>query len=468
MNKYFQKSDWLLAAAGMIGISYFIFSYSKIYSESVAVKMMPREEASKLAEGFLKSPGILVPDSLSDLHHKVEVSADQKQIRYLQELLGAEKAHQVMASEIPAYTWRLRWYVVSSENIRMGRDQEDNASETSEKNSDEKMTIQFDGAGHLIYYSCRLNETKNPSVKVSELDTPGLAPGLPSPAAITPDSARKIAAAFVQRLGWLDLGDFSEPELKNSNQNQIQSNVFSHIQTNEFSFVSKQKKYGTSIVLRVGIQDASVSLFDLRYQVPPDFVPFKERPFGKVQQVTNVIVILLSCLAIIIFFFKQFRTGAFDIKLGVFFGVITFITFGVMMYAFVGTDQRLALLMIIIFGGSWWMLATGLAIAVSGSLARDVWPEKYQTFEAIRRGKFFNRKFGLSLLRGILWACILSGTISLILKIIPQTSVTAESENEALFGQLGAVFIICAVIWNSLLNAHAVWLLALVRLPEKN
>jgi sigma-B regulation protein RsbU (phosphoserine phosphatase) len=467
MNKYMQRSDWLLLAAGLVGIIYFILSYGRIYPEAVTARMMPREEVLKRAETFLATSGIVIPDSLNQLNRKIAISCDNQQIRYLQELLGLKEANRVMASEVPACIWRLRWYVISQDNVRLGRNQEESPPESSDKGSQDKLTLQFDGRGHLTYYSCQVNEVRNSTAKSPELEPHGLAPALPPPVMITPDSAKIIALAFIQSLGWIDLTEFSDPETNNSTQRRVQRNEFSNAQTNEFIFTSKQKKYGESITFKVKLNNSYVNGFDFHFQTPPDFVPLKERPFGKVQQVTDAVVILTFSLLVIIFFFKRFRSGAFDIKLGVFFGVLSFLVFGVMMYAFIGTDSWLIFLMIIIFGGSWWMLATGVVVAVTGSLAHDVWPEKYQTFEAIRRGKFLNRKFGLSLLRGMLWAGVLLGAVSLVLTLIPQTSVTTESETEAAYGSLGAVFIICAVTYSVLLNAHAVWLLALSALRKK-
>jgi sigma-B regulation protein RsbU (phosphoserine phosphatase) len=463
MNRYFRRSDVLMMVAGLAGLVYFILLYANTFPEAVNQNLLSREEIERRATALIRSQGLMIPDSLEQLHHRLTLARDQKQIRYLQELLGLREANKTMAGDMPAYTWRLRWYVISDNNFHIGNNTEENSSNDPEKDPDEKLTLQFDRSGRLIYFSCKASRPKNMIIPSQELKPPDLKPVLLPPAPVTADSARKIVSAFIQNLGWIDPDDFSKPEIKNSMENQVGRNELSQIQTNEFSFVSKSKKYGETISLKVGLQNSLVNFFDYHYTLPAEFVPMKDRALGKINDVADIIVIMVFSLAVIVFFFRQFRTGAFDIKLGVFFGVITFLTFGVMMFFVIGTDYWLVLFITILFGGSWWMLATGLVVAVSASLTHDAWPEKYLTFEAIRRFKILNRRSGLGLLRGFFFAGLLLGGVTAILHLIPGASFVNDSDSTtfALSDRLGSVFLICTITWNTLLKSHAVWLLTL-------
>lgn len=457
MKTYFRKSDWFLLAAGIIGIYYFAVSYNKTYPESAIRGMISREDSWEKA-GQIMSLGILqTPASMDSFQLTGRIRADQKQVQYLQETFGLEEAIGIMSEEMPAYAWNFTWYKLGDDNIRLGNQEE---NEPSDESNSEQIVLIMDRNGKPIRYSCRLKNQD--SVIVLQSDKKEL-PAIPQPPSAPDlqmsDSARKTAYDFLKNVAGIDTDLFQE--------NPFHTNIKNNRVSYEFGFTSLTKHYGQSRQIRVRIENFKVSYFDVSYQLPAEFQPHKDRWMAKLLDTIDVFVILLFAIITAIYFFIRFKSGAFDFKLGLFFGSIVGITFGIMTSLAIGIQQWLIITLIIVFGGGWYFLISSINVSVAASISHQAWPLKYQTFEALRRGRVWNQNFGISLLRGLCWSFIFLGAASLLLQNIPGTAFLLNQQSSQKFGSYSALFLICAAIWTSIIYFHCFYLLTLSAIRQK-
>ena len=459
MKTYFRTSDWLLLAAGIVGIYYFAASYNKTYPESALRGMISREDSWKKAEQTVFSGKLLTPASMDSFQLNARIRVDQTQVQYLQETYGLEEANRIMSEEIPAYMWDYSWYKLGDGNVRLGRSEPEDNGPSEETNS-EQIELWLDRTGKPVRYSCRLKYQD--SVLILQADRKELPPIPPPPFAPDPqaaDSARKIAYEFLKNVAGID------PEL--FQENPFQTNIKNNRVSYEFGFISLTKNHGESRQIRIRVENSKVSYFDLSYQLPSEFEPHKDRWMAKLLDTIDVFVVLLFAIITAVYFFIRFKSGAFDFKLGLFFGSVVGITFGIMMALTVGIQQWMIITLIIVFGGGWYFLISSINVSVSASISHQAWPLKYQTFEALRRGRVWNQNFGISLLRGICWSFILLGASSILLQNIPGTAFLLNQQSSQKFGSYTALFLISASIWTSIIYFHCFYLLTLSVIRQK-
>ena len=446
-------------AAAVAAICYFAVTYHSTYPEAALNEMISRKESLKIAEQLMQSGKVVTPAFMDSFQLNDRIYANQKQIQYLQETFGLKEANRIMTSEIPVYVWNFSWNKFEGGNVNLGRNEKDEEERPDDRNT-EDVRLFLDRTGQLTHYSCQLKYQDSVMVlRGDHAEFPKLIPTPPVPDLFVVDSARRTAYEFLKNVANIDIDNFQE--------NPFQANLKNNRPSFEFSFLSMNKSFNVSKQVKIRIENKKVSFFDVRYQLPTDFVLHKDRRFAKFLDTIDVFIFLLFVVITAIYFFVRFKSGAFDFKLGVFFGSIVGITFGIMMALTAGIEQWLIITLIIIFGGGWYFFMAAVSVSVSASVSHQVWPLKYQTFEALRRGRVWNQNFGISLLRGIFWSFIILGAGSLILQSIPGTAFLLNQQSHQKFGSNTSLFLIGASVWTSIIYFHCFYLLALSGIRAK-
>lgn len=455
---HFRRLDIFLLASAIAGFIYFAWSYHSTYPDAAVEHMISREAAEAKANHLLQQKNMHTPASLDSFVVKTRIRSDKGQIQYLQEKLGLSKAVDVFSEEIPVYVWNVEWLRQTETEIQIGNNSDDDR--TARPKGHERVEIQIDGRGRLIYYNCQLKSVDSlPRSRITDDELPPIPQS--KTITISPDSAKKIVLTFLAQTAGIRMHDFRE--------DKFQTTVDNNNESYEFSFISKSTVYDETVVITTRVRNSQISFYELRHQFPDNYKQHKDRWLDQSQGIIDVIMIMLISLAVLIYFFIRFKSGAFDFKLGLFFGGVVAVGFAVMMALIMGTQSWIGLIVVIVFAGGWYLLISGISVAVSASLTRDVWPEKYQTFEAIRRGRFWNQNFGTSLLRGILLGGIMLGVTSLILQSIPETTFILNKQSGSKLDGYGAIFLIATGLWTSVLYFHSFWLMpfSAIRLKSK-
>lgn len=454
---HFRRFDLVILASAIAGFTYFAWSYHSTYPEAAIEHMIPREAVETKAFHLLRQKNLLTPASLDSFSMKTRIRSDKGHIQYLQEKLGLSKAVDVFSEEIPVYVWNVEWLRQTETEIQIGNNSDD--GRTARPKGYERVEIQIDGKGRLINYDCQLKSVDSLPRSRATVDE---LPPVPQSKTITisPDSAKKIVLAFLTQTAGIRISDFRE--------DKFQTTVDNNNESYEFTFISQSPRYDETVVITTRVRNSQISFYEYKYQFPDDYKPHKERWLDQSQDIIDIVMILLISLAVLIYFFIRFKSGAFDFKLGLFFGGVVAIGFAVMMGLIMGTQSWIGLIVVIVFAGGWYLLISGISVAVTASLTRDVWPEKYQTFEAIRRGRFWNQNFGTSLLRGILISGIILGVSSLILQLIPGTTFVLNKQSGSKLDGYGAIFLLATGLWTSVLYFHSFWLMPFSAIRRKS
>ncbi|MBX7153079.1 SpoIIE family protein phosphatase [bacterium] len=454
---HFRRLDIILLVAAISGFIYFTWSYHSTYPEAAIEHMISKETAESKATNLLQQKNLLTPAKLDSFSMKTRIRSDKGQIQYLQEKLGLKKAVDVFSDEIPVYVWSIEWLHQTETEIQIGNNSDD--GRTARPKGYERVEIQIDGKGRLINYDCRLKSVDSlPRSRITDEELPPIPQN--KTITISPDSAKKIVLAFLTQTAGIQINDFRE--------DKFQTTVDNNNESYEFTFVSKSSVYDESVIITTRVRNSQIAFYEFKHQFPDYYKPHKERWLDQSQDIIDIVMIMLISLTVLIYFFIRFKSGAFDFKLGLFFGGVVAVGFAVMMALIMGTQSWVGLIVVIVFAGGWYLLISGISVAVSASLTREVWPEKYQTFEAIRRGRFWNQNFGTSLLRGILISGIVLGITSLILQTIPETTFVLNKQSGSKLDGYGAIFLIAAGLWTSIVYFHSFWLMPFSAIRRKS
>ncbi len=453
MKTFFRRSDIVLLFAGIAAFYYFAATYDSTYPEAAIRGMVTKDEAQKYAEQFMRSGQLLTPVSMDSFRMHMRLRADQKQIQYLQESLGLEEANRIMAGGMNAYVWQITWEKISEENIRLRNGGDDDKGPPDRSNR-EIVEMSLDHTGRPVRYSCQLKSSDSVVVIQSDkTDLPPIPPPPTAPVLGAADSAQKIADEFLKSTAGLLLDDF--------HRNPFQTSIKNNRTSFDFSYLSLIKKHEQVQQIRIRVEEGKISYFETSYQFPSEFIPHKDRWLASLLDTIDVFVILLFAIVTAVYFFIRFKKGAFDFKLGLFFGSIVGLTFAVMMAVSMDLERWAIMALILVFAGGWYFLISTIIVSVSASVSHQAWPAKYQTFEALRRGRVWNQNFGFSLLRGILWSGILLGVSSILLQQLPGTAFLLNQQSFQKFGQHTSLFLICASVWSAIIYFHCFYLLTL-------
>ncbi len=451
----------ILITGALIGIIYFIYSFPDTFSEFTLKSGMKREDVGKHLKDVLSFPELATPINYENFNREIGLSSDDRQIRFLQETLGFEDANRAIEKLIPVYRWTIRYMNLfdssSGMNINFGASPA--KSEGIDKIKDKKpLHVEFDLSGRLRYFETRSRDVEFETVdtdtglNVKELPMSGNGP-------VSLDSARLIVTSLFRRIGGIDLSQFTEKQVV-----PVITKKFSGYQ---FTFISKDKPFGFERTIRVHVRQTKIGFYEDKYELPLYADASKYQFFKSMNGILGMFSVVLFSVITLIYFFMKFRKGAFDLKLGMFFGAITAVVFCGMFFAMAYDQIWWILLIIFIFGGIWWLIVSGILVTVSASLSYDAWPEKYQTFEAIKRGKMINRRFAWCLIRAMLYSFILLGLLTFILRMIPGTSVMINEESKIDFGPYNGLFVITAGIFGVILSLHSQYLLTLSFIRKK-
>ncbi len=443
-KRLFDTEDWLLISAGIVGIVYYA-SVFRAFSPETAVEALPtRERALNLVRSFLRSPDLSLPGDWEQRPFRLQIRSQRALIHYMLETEGRQNGIARLSREVPAYAWEMEFLFEDERSFRLSRGDDDNSS--GQKPEGRRLAAAFDANERLLSFTVHDDKVSRERLALEQ------APASSLRAAMTVDSASTHVLLWLDRLGF---DPVAYRETNRMNMSDRNSSAF------EFTLEKKERLHGLTETLRVRIRDGLLSGFERKYAWPESFVPYTKRWFSDVQDIVQTVLVLLATILTIIYFFVRFRKGAFDFRLGLFFGFLTMLSFSVMMYTMLSSLGFWILLLIMVFAGGWWGFASGIIVSVSAAVARDAWPEKYQTFEAVRFGHVLNRRFGISLFRGLMFSFALVGGIHAVMALLPGSFYLPGPESHTKFDGQGGWFLLGSGLYSSIIFFHSYGLLFL-------
>ena len=453
---YLKTADWLVLTGGLLGIIYFALRFSATYPEGALQGIVTSQRAEKIADSVLTSVWFPQQSGLDTLMKFVELDHKRPLAIFLQEKLGLDAAIQTMRNRVPVYSWKVRWTDIKSSDIKISSNKSDGDQPVDRVRRG--LEVLIDGRGHLLAYSVQPSMDKTPTGMEEKHAGPAIPHGGPHSA----DSARISAHLFLQTVANIDTTKLLEKSVQTTSREKQTAY--------DFVFENKTPIEGIDQTVELQLTNGVVTKYESLFKPPLQFVAPKDRWYQETQDISQIILLIASIVLTAIYFFIRFRRGAFDFKLGLFYGSIAGLCFSAMIGLELIRVSWLGTLLVTVFAGGFYFIVTAIAVSVCASLAREAWPEKYQTFEAIRRGRILNQNTGVGIVRGILWAFITLGLTTFIIRFVPDSSVWLNSQSTGKYDVNGTLFIFAAGLWTSLLAVHCYFLfpLTIARLRTKS
>ncbi|HNH30126.1 MAG TPA: PP2C family protein-serine/threonine phosphatase [bacterium] len=442
--------DWIIIIAGVIGLVVFILLYPKVYPESAMRGMISEEAAITKSQQWMSSGWAKAPRSMDSLTLRASIRVDQKQLEYLQEKFGLEQANKHLRNKSLVYTRQLEWLRIDEVNIQFGGRTQGNSSAKTER-----VVIELDRLGNIVGY--RYTKAKQDTSPVTDLETTH--PSIAATEGFDLDSARRMAREFLRQWAGRSPDDFRESD--------VQGSITGKKPVMEFVFTGIAPTDEVYERVKLRIENYRIANFEREWLYPAGFIDPENRWERETTNTLGMIFFILFSIMVVVLFFRQFKRGGIDFKVGSFFGILSAVSFALMIGVQLLASGFWTLSFVVLIAGGWYFIMTTGIIAVTASEVYRFWPESYRTFEAIRRGKIINRRWGRSLALGMAWTGITIGAISLVLYIVPGTSFLLNSKSTDKYDGYGALFLIGASIWTVLIHHHLFYLLPLSALRKR-
>jgi len=389
--------------------------------------------------------GLRIPQNEDIILNKAKIILKNNQIAYDQSKLKSEfKTNKALAlwlnSEYPldesnkiinelgsVYYW----------DITQSVDKKDSSITISTSSEDkdifEKKNVQLKilSNGKLVYFNIELPDS---SIEIS----------------LNEVVAKNVAISFVQNVR-RDL-ILSDDSISVKNNYSSDLFVFTDVEIinkfgrNEFVFSWKNKdQYKIERRLKVKVVSDKISDFSIEEIIPEEY---KNPETDIFEIVTTIGFILLIIISILIVGYKRFRAYEVGFKQAIIFGIIVLLSFVIKELLEFINIVKIDIVFGLIFGGVFIAGAAIILWAVSETIFREIWNEKFLSIDLIYHRKFGHSFIGKSILNGISFAAALSALFFVLLYIISKSfnisfagdSLTSQSYINAEIPPLNVLF----------------------------
>ena len=330
----------------------------------------------KDAEGMTDHSRALL-DSLSipnvGLLSDIDLRINKQLVWQTQEEFGLARSNELLRSAIPGYFWEVRWTTPEGANLGSVNGNDRRNVERILESLRGSISVRLSGTGKIVGFERKIPDTL----------------ALPS---MTIDEAKMYALSILQRFcaipGVRELGQAaSERTIGMSNRSDY-----------EFTWNTPYPPLTNAVQTKVLISGSTIASIETQFNVPDDFA---KPPF---ESGIKVIVILLSAVAIvalIVLAFRRFRSFEIGFRVAIAVGIATALWVGLEIYLSARSEMGWELFLSMFFGPLFVGGGLMLIWAVSESVGRETWNEKFISLDLLTHGHVFHSRIGSSLLRGV-------------------------------------------------------------------
>ncbi len=382
-----EKQGLLFATLGLVGFAVFAVVAPRLYPVFGVRLDVPREEAIRRATEIA---GRWVSDS-ENTSLSASLVVDREQLGYLQTTFGCSAANQLARDSIPAFAWKVKWAKASFWDQAYYASEEEALQAMASKLGGQ-LTVTLDTHGRLVGLSRR--EGKGNAEK--------------SQSALDSLSAFRLARDFLSRVALVDSSRLV-PVLAAD----VPRSVLGRGQ-HVFAWKDKQPVAGETVFHVVAVGRKNVVRYNRSY-VPGS--PFRVPKESSRESLPQLLWLLTLVIVVAVLAVRRLRADQMDLAMGIWPAVVIGIATLVSTYNAIrlsGSSSQFEILVGSVFATLFNVAAVIFLVAVTDSVARDVWPEKVTSATVLFKGKVLNRHVGRSVLYGFAWAGALLGAISLL------------------------------------------------------
>jgi sigma-B regulation protein RsbU (phosphoserine phosphatase) len=350
-----------------------------------------KEKAINLSETL----GFETKDYILDL----ELRYNNQLIRQIHDKNGLEEGNKIMREQVPGYYWDLKW---QEQGLKIVFSGSEDTSENQEKNKDSAMIkdidLQYDTHGNLILINIPVADTLKAG-------------------ALTLEEAKNLVIDFASRHAQNVKQGLKIQSEKGSDQNPSvnihQSDVDQAAESNQntsydFRWQIKDSEKN-DIEIKATVTGIKISNFETTYVIGESF---KDSSSDFIEGILNVLLMLTVIALVVIFAFKKSRTYELRFRLAFMLGgllaVLNALEFYLMVSRAAGWQIFMVSVVVPLFFGGIFIIAW----AVSESVGRETWNEKFLAIDLIMKGHLLHSKIGQGIFRGL---AIGSGALAVLL-----------------------------------------------------
>ncbi len=384
MQSKLTKKDILLLVFALVGISLFVFLYPNLFPEASFQIEIPKDEITEIGTDFVEELGY----NLSPYQFSIQLEYDrnQSQLHYLNQAFPPSEAIRIMTDSISIYYWSLSWQIEDSFFVQFENRQQE-VSPIPERTLGTYQLL-VDLKGNPISFESQ--PERNEERRQEE-------------AAGTEETDYREAERVFNRLAQLH-GD----EWMFERSQEI---------ANPFGVIHQYRWYRTinianeRVVFEIDVQGGRVQRFQKILIIPDTFQ--EDQTENQLIEVIVFIPFFILFILVVYYFIQRLRADLIDLKTGLIPGILVFTSY--IIYYWVTTPAQPSIMFGLGFlitapfvvGGIWVLSVVG------ESLTREIWPDKLLAIDSSRR-KLFSPILGVSVLRGILLACMGLGFIAVL------------------------------------------------------
>ncbi len=325
-------------------------------------------------------------DLIQQLNLNIERKTEITTLRPNRELLKSvydaypfSEANHLIRDKIPGYYWELEWKK-PDENVSITSDES-----KSESVSAGDIVLNYDTRGRLLMYRRELND----SLKLNP---------------VSEDEARLVALDFLKRYSPVDPEKGSlTAQYKSTegfSENKVQRTERQNNIDYKFSWKGRSADINRDLLLNVSIRGDIITSYNLSF----DLKDIASQSHSSIYSTaTAVPFYLVVYILLIIIGYKRIRAYEVSFRLAIIMGLIVGLTFSINLYTLIadsssGWELWLPLIFSTIF------LAAGgfISWAVSETIAREAWKQKFISLDLLTKGYAFHSKVSRAGISGII------------------------------------------------------------------
>lgn len=363
-----------------------------------------KESILKQSKEYLKKVNL----SFDDDKLEIGFEADKNFIRWINSEYKINESNKILSDAGSAYYWTV--------------------SQSKEDKSDIVVSSNSDGNIELKKSSFKLKILDNG--KINEFSTELV--DSTAKKSLTPDEAKSLAQKFIQNLrGDITFADDSLHLIDSANTSAYyfkETETINRTDRLDYNF-SWQTKSNTILnyTLQAQVKGDQVSNFAIQVVLPDEY---KKNETDVFEIATTIIFTLLIIISVLIVGFKRFRAYEVGFKLAVAFGIFVLISFIVKELLERFTNFEWTILLGLGLGGIFISGAAVILWAISETIFREIWNQKFLSLDLIYHRKIIHSYVGKAIINGITFGLGLASVFFVLLYAISYYSnVSFTGEN---------------------------------------
>jgi hypothetical protein len=408
---------WLYLLLGLIS-GIIIYLLYPVYHPNSSIKpqMGVREIKAKTA-ALLREQDVKVDKEALNVY----VAKNQGLIKDVQKKYGLKKGNILLRDFLPAYYFEVNLMretevtFSSDSNRKDKREGDDKAPGTN--------IVNFDFRGKIIHFS---------STSADSSDSP----------ALTPDEAKMKALDFAKKYTAVYelIKNENSKDTTITKYNEENSGRVNYVKnTHKFYWEVKDNNNQAVYKISANVTGSHISLFNIDYSVKTSG---SQSDDNTVISILLVIIYLIVIIAVGISGYRKIRAFEIGFKNALLMGLMAGLSFSVYIIMQMGSDFKSEALIPVIAVFLFWGGVIFVIWAVSEAVIRELWKEKFHTFDIIMKGDFLNSKIGMNvLIGGCFGLMLLAAYLSIIgiidsfvnIQILPNDEVLRMFANKYVF-----------------------------------